>query len=139
MDTGLLIGIVGIVVGIVGIVITTAIAVYSIRDANKQIKNLINLERNRIFVRIRNDMVWLFVNPTKLAHTAEIAKGLEEFNLMSAALQPEQTPNLTNDIVNNETLEYADKLVKVGYATWKPDLDRKKLKQALSGRQANGS
>lgn len=132
MDTGLLIGLVGIVVGIVGIVITMVIAVCSMRDARKQVKDLINLERNRVYVRIRNDMVWLFVDPTELAHSVEIAKGLEEFNLISTVLEPKQNPDITKDIVNNKALEFAQNLVESGYAIWKPEWDMERVKHTIA-------
>lgn len=121
----------GSIIGIVGIVITTIIAVYAICDVRGRVKGLINLERKRVFVRTRNDMVWLFVNPTELAHSAEIAKGLEEFNVISAALDPKQTAELTNSVVNNEALVFAEKLVNEGYATWKPGWDMEKLRQTI--------
>jgi len=122
----------GAIIGIVGIVITTIVAVYAICDVREQVKGLVNLERNRVFTRTRNDMVWLFVNPTELAQSAEIAKGLEEFNLISATLDPKQTAELTNNVVNNEALAYAEKLVNGGYATWKPGWDMDKLKQTIN-------
>jgi hypothetical protein len=121
----------GSIIGIVGIVITTIIAVYAIIDAREQVNGLISVERKRVFTRTRNDMVWLFVDPTELAHTPEIAKGLEEFNLISAALDPKWTPDLTQSVVNNEALVFAEKLVSEGYATWKPGWDMEKLKQTI--------
>ena len=122
----------GSIIGIVGIVITTAIAVYAILDVKERVKGLITLERNRVFSKIRNDMVWLFVDPTELAHSVEIAKGLEEFNLVSAALDPKQSADLTNNVVNNETLAFAEKLVNAGYATWKTGWDMDKVKQTIN-------
>lgn len=76
-------------------------------------------------------MVWLFVDPTELAHSVDIAKGLEEFNLITVAIDPKQTADITNNVVNNEALVYAEKLVKGGYATWKPGWNMEKVKQAV--------
>jgi hypothetical protein len=121
----------GSIIGIVGVVITTIIAVYAMRDVREQVKGLINLERKRVFTRIRNDMVWLFVDPTELAYSAERAKGLEEFALISATLDPKQTADLTNQAVNNEALMFAEKLVNGGYATWKPGWDMEKLRHTI--------
>jgi hypothetical protein len=118
-------------IGIVGIVITTIIAVYAICDVRERVKGLIKVERDRVFTRARNDMVWLFVDPTNLAQSPEIAKGLEEFYVLSASLDPGQTDEHTNDVVNNEALVYAEKLVDGGYATWKPGWDREKLSQTI--------
>jgi len=105
--------------------------VYAIRDVREQVKRLINLERKRVFTRTRNDMVWLFVDPTELAHSAEIAKGLEEFAVISATLDPKQTAEFTGNVVNNEALVFADKLVDGGYAIWKPGWDMEKLAQTV--------
>jgi hypothetical protein len=121
----------GSIIGIVGIVITTIIAAYAICDVRKRVKGLIDLERKRVFTRIRNDMVWLFVNPTELAHSTEIAKGLEEFYVLSAALDPKQTADLTSEMVNNEALVFAEKLVNDGYASWKPGWDMEKLRRTI--------
>lgn len=123
----------GSIIGIVGIVITTVIAVYAILDVRGRVKGLVTLERNRVFSKVRNDMVWLFIDRTELAHSVEIAKGLEEFNLISVALDPKQSADLTNNVVNNEALIFAEKLVKAGYATWKPGWDMDKVKQTISG------
>jgi hypothetical protein len=121
----------GSIIGIVGIVITTIIAVYAIYDVRGRVRNLITLERKRVYTRIRNDMVWLYVDPTLRAHSVEIAKGLEEFAIVSAALNPEQTPDLTNHAMNNEVLLFAKKLVDEGYANWKQGWDMEKVKKAM--------
>jgi CRISPR/Cas system-associated protein Cas10 (large subunit of type III CRISPR-Cas system) len=121
----------GSIIGIAGIVITTVVAVYAIRDVRKQVRYLISVERQRLFARVRNDMVWLFVDPTELAHSVDIAKGLEEFNLITVAIDPKQTADITNNVVNNEALVYAEKLVKGGYATWKPGWNMEKVKQTV--------
>lgn len=123
----------GSIIGIVGIVITAVIAVYAMRDVREQVKGLITLERNRAFVKVRNDMVWLFVEPTECAHSVEIAKGLEEFNVTSVALDPKQSAEHTNSVVNNAALVFAEKLVKTGYATWKPGWDMDKVTRAIDG------
>jgi hypothetical protein len=107
------------------------VSVWAVLDVRKQVKEMIRLERKRVFTRTRNDMVWLFIDPTERSHTPDIAKGLEEFSVLSAALDPEQTPELTNHAMNNEALMFAEKLVNGGYARWKPGWDKEKLKQAL--------
>jgi hypothetical protein len=127
MSTELIVGWVALVVAVIGV----GISLLAILDVRTQIKELIGLERKRVFTKIRNDMVWLFVNPTEHSHSSEIAKGLEEFALLSMALDKKQTPDLTNHAVNNEALLFADKLVKNGYATWKLGWDGDKLKQAM--------
>jgi hypothetical protein len=76
-------------------------------------------------------MVWLFVDPTPLAHSPEIAKGLEEFAVVSQALNPTYTPELAIHAMNNESLAFAEKLVKGGFAVWKPGWDMEKLRQTL--------
>ena len=123
----------GLLTGVVAIVLT----VYAIWDVRKQVRDLIALERKRAFTRVRNDMVWLFIDPTPRAHTPEIAKGLEEFAVLSQILYPEHTPELTNNAVNNDSLMFASRLVENGYATWKPGWDMAKVKKALHDWQSS--
>lgn len=107
------------------------VSVWAVFDVREQVKNLIGLERKRVFTKIRNDMVWLFIDPTNRSHPAEIAKGLEEFSLLSMVLDPKQTPDLTKNAVNNEVLMFADQLVKNGFATWKTGWDVAQVNQTI--------
>src|SRR5271170_7005021 len=118
-------------VGLLISLVAIGLAVYAIYDVRTQVKELISLERKRVFTKTRNDMVWLFIDPTERAHTPEIAKGLEEFAILSMALDPKQTPDLTNHAVNNDALMFADKLVRNGYATWKPGWNIDEVKKTL--------
>jgi sensor domain CHASE-containing protein len=127
MSTELILTSFGLLVAIAAIVVS----VWAILDVRAQVKELIRLERKRVFTKVRNDMVWLFINPTERAHTPEIAKGLEEFAVLSQALDPKQTADLTNHAMNNEALTFAEKLVKNGYATWKDGWNMEELKKTL--------
>jgi len=131
MSTELILAWVAILIAIIGV----GVSVWAVFDVRGQVTRLIQLERKRVFTQIRNDMVWMFVNPTQQSHTPEIAKGLEEFALLSMELNPEHTPDLTNNAVNNESLKFADELVTNGFAVWKPDWDKEKVKQALEAWQ----
>jgi hypothetical protein len=120
-----------LVVGFVGI----AISVLAVLDVRERVKRLIKLERRRVYTRVRNDLVWQFVNVTPLSHTPEIAKGLEEFTAVSRELYPDQTPEQITQAVHQDCLKFADKLVKSGFAVWKPDWDMDKVKHELDAWQ----
>lgn len=127
MSTELILAWIGIFIALVGV----GLSAWAAWDARKQVKRMICLERKRVSTHVRNDMVWLFVDATPLSHSPEIAKGLEEFALLSRELNPAHTPELTTNAVNQESLKFADKLVNNGFAVWKPDWDINKLKQEL--------
>lgn len=121
----------GSIIGIVGTVITTIIAVYAIRDVRERVRVLISLERKRIYTRVRNDLVWLFIEPTEHAYPPEIARGFEEFAVVSQALNPKHTPELTKYAVENETLMFAEKLVNGGLAKWKAGWNEQEVKKTI--------
>ncbi len=125
----------GSIIGIAGIVITTAIAIYAILDVRKQVKGLLIVQRGAAYAKIINDMAWLFVDPTEKAHSAEIAKGLEEFCLLAQVVTPEPGVNVHKEIVEREALSLAKELVENGAATWKSELDQDKVKKELHGWQ----
>jgi hypothetical protein len=131
MSTELILAWVAILIAVAGVFVS----VWAVFDVRGQVTRLIQLERKRVFTRIRNDMVWQFVDATNLSHSPEIAKGLEEFALLSLELDPAQTPDLTKNAVNNESLKFADELVSNGFATWKPEWDKTKLTQAIQSWQ----
>jgi hypothetical protein len=107
------------------------IAIYAIRDTRKQAFKMILLDRNRFYARIRNDMAWLFIDPTDYARKSEIAKGLEEFCITAQEAEPKWTIEDLKGAVENEALHFAATLVKSGYATWKAELDVAAVEQRL--------
>jgi hypothetical protein len=121
----------GLLVALVGV----AIGLWALFDLRAEVKKLINLERKRIYTRVRNDLVWQFVEPLGSAQSPEIAKGLEEFAVISQALSPEHTADLTKHAVENETLVFAKKLVDGGYAKFRPSYDEAKIKEAIQNWQ----
>jgi hypothetical protein len=121
----------GSAIGILGILITTAVAVYAILDVRKQVKGLLVVERNLAYAKILNDMSWLFVDPTERAHSAEIAKGLQEFCLLAQVITPKRAMAVHKETVEKEALSVAKDLVENGAARWKSDLDVEKVKEEL--------
>jgi hypothetical protein len=117
--------------------LTTAVAIFAIRDTRKQVHKMILLDRNRAYVKILNDMAWLVIDPTDAAHTPEIAKGMQEFGLAAQEAEPEWTNEAIKEAVDNESLVLADKIVNGGYATWKIGLDTGKVKKKLADWQTN--
>jgi hypothetical protein len=108
------------------------LAFIAIRDTRKQVVRMILLERDRAYSKILNDMAWLYIAPTQLAHTSDIAKGLHEFVRIQQDLTPELTEETLKSTVENESLALANDLVEKNYATWQIGLDLGKVNQKLS-------
>src|SRR5258708_15850268 len=106
----------GLLVALVGV----AIGVWALLDVRAQVKRLISLERKLIYTRVRNDLVWQFVEPIGSIHSPEIAKGLEEFAVISQALNPEHTADLTKHAVENEALAFSKTLMHSASTHFKP-------------------
>src|SRR5258708_5907410 len=123
-------------VAILGIVITTSIAIYAINDVRKEVKKTVKVARDLAYLRISNDIVWEFIDPTESTCTPEIAKGLHEFGFLAQALNPEWNPEDVKTAVEKEALEFADELVKSGRAKWKKDFDLDKVREAIGRWQA---
>jgi len=125
---------ISLIVSIIGVVISIAalvVAIWALFDVRKHVKDLLNLEYRRSYAKVLNDMAWMFLESTDKGYPKDIAKGLEDFSLLSHSLDPEkdeETPKLT---VEREALVMAEKLVQVGAAKWQPDFDLEKVKKAL--------
>ncbi len=131
MTTELLLGWIGLLAALIAV----GVSIYAILDVRREVKKLIRIERNRAYARILNDMAWLFITPTERAHSKEIAKGLEEFSMFAKILNPERTPDISTNTVNNEALAMADRLVTNGYARWNDGWDIEKVKVELQSWQ----
>jgi hypothetical protein len=127
MSTELIVGWVALLIAVIGV----AVSLWAIWDVRKQVKELITLDRKLLYTRLRNDLVWQFVEPIQSVHPKEIAKGLEEFAVISQALNPAHTAEVTKHAVENETLVFAKKLVDSGYAQFKPEWDEKKIREMI--------
>lgn len=122
-----------LVVDLATTVLTTGVAVYAIWDTRKAAKKMIQLRRDLAYLKIKNDMAWEFIDPTEMAHSPQIAKGLHGFGLLAQALNPECTPETIKSAVENEALEFAEELVNAGRAAWKAGLDPERVRQANNG------
>ncbi len=125
-----------VVVAMAGTVLTTAVAIYAICDVRNKAKKIVRLGRDLAYLKIKNDLVWEFIEPTEAAYTLEIAKGLHEFGLLAQAVNPEATPDTIKSAVEKEALEFAEELVKSGKATWKSGFDAQKVRQAIDSWRA---
>lgn len=123
-------------VGIIGIVLTTAIAIYAILDARNLVKRNLKLERDLVYLRLKNDLVWGFVDSTEEAYSVEIAKGFHDFGLLAQALNPGWTEDDMKTAVEKESLQFAEELVRSGKATWKKDFDLDRVRKAISAWKA---
>lgn len=119
------------IIGILGIVITTVIAVYAIRDARKQVRQSIKLQRDLSYLRLANELVWQFVDPTDRTYSPEITKALHDFGLLAQTLNPEWTPNDIKEAAEREALLDARSRVKEGTAKWKPGIDMQHVNHLL--------
>ncbi len=119
------------ILGIGGILATAGFGVWAINDARKAVKEQTILQRNLSWVRIKTDLVWQLIEPTEKAYDKEIARGLEEFILISTALDPNKNPKALKGAAENEGVEMAEKLVSEGYATWKVGLDAERVRKTL--------
>jgi hypothetical protein len=120
-------------------IIGMCVAIYAIRDTRALARNAIFLERNRVYARVRNDMAWLYIDPTGSGHTSEIAKQLEEFCNLAQALDPAWEIGDIKFAVEREALQYADTLVATGVGAWKPDIKPDGVAQALKEWQSDKS
>lgn len=125
-----------VVIALASTVFTTAVAIYAICDVRNEAKKMLKLGRDLAYLKIKNGIVWEFIEPTESAHTPEIAKGLHEFGLLAQALNPELTPDAMKSAVENEALEFAEELVKSGRATWKSGLDLERVQKAIGSWRA---
>ena len=67
----------------------------------------------------------------------KIAKGIEEFAVVSQAYDPSYTADLSKEAINNESLVFADKLVNAGYATWKQGWNMNEVRKTLHNWQTS--
>jgi hypothetical protein len=107
------------------------VAAYAILDNKKQIRRMIILDRNRAYAKVLNDMSWLYIDPTDIAHTPEIANGLKQFCMIAQDADPGWTDEICKSVVENESLQLAEMLVASGYAIWKDGLDVSKANAKL--------
>jgi len=119
----------GVVLGGVAIWFTW----YGIRDVRREVKRMLTIERDRIYVKLRSDIAWLFLEPTGERHKKQAADLNEEFILLARNLDPKVSAEAWMDFINNEALSHANNLVKNGYARypagWHPEAIKKSLKQ----------
>jgi hypothetical protein len=117
-------------------VVMLAVAIYAILDTRKQARRMVLLERNRVYVRVRNDMAWRYIDPTPIAQSSEVAKALEEFIITAQEAEPEWAEADIKAAVEEIALHFADTLVKSGYAKWKTGLNTQEVKERLARFQA---
>jgi len=113
-------------VGLAGLLVALlalGISLWGIRDVREQVRRLVELERNRIFTRLLNDVVWEFVDPTDTRANVTHVKVMHESCMLTQALEPMQTTDSAQTAALNEVLVLARNLVERGLAKWKPGMD----------------
>jgi len=113
-------------------VITLTVAVYAILDTRKQTQRMVRLERDRSYMKVRNDMAWIRLDPTPEGETSGIANGLEEFCATAIAVEPTWAIKEIGTAVRNNSLAFAETLVEKGYANWKPNVNLKDVEKTLN-------
>ncbi len=124
------------IIGIIGIVITTAIAIFAILDARRLVKESIDIDRKLAYLKVKNDLVWEFIDPTESAYSPQIAKGLHVFGFLSQELNPKVSHEAIKESVEKESLQFAEELVNSGRAQWQKDLDSEKVRHEIKSWQA---
>src|ERR1700722_7372788 len=117
---------------IIGIFITTVIAIYAILDARNQVKKSTELQRNIAYLRLKNDLMWMFVDPTEGTYSSEIAKGFPDLDVLAKALNPKVKSEHLKEAAENEALQSAADLVAIGTFVWKEDLDLEAVTKKLA-------
>jgi hypothetical protein len=102
--------------------LTTLYATYAIYDTRKQMREVLRLDRLRVYKKVRTDMMWLYIDPTGLLATPELAKGMEDLWTIVQILDPEWTLADLKGAVENEAKFAAQILVENGHAAWKDGL-----------------
>jgi hypothetical protein len=131
--------IVGIVLSIIGTIVTTVVAVYAIRDARNLVKKGTELQRNISYLRLRNDLMWMFVDPTEDTYPSEIAKGFHDFDVLAKALNPKVKSEHLKEAAENEALQSAADLVAAGTFVWKQEIDVEEVNKRLAKWKADKS
>jgi hypothetical protein len=124
--------IVGIALSIIGTIATTVVAVYAIRDARNLVKKSTELQRNISYLRLKNDLMWMFVDPTEGTYSSEIAKGFHDFDVFAKALNPTVKSEHLKEATENEALQSAADLVAAGMFVWKKELNLDAVNKKLA-------
>lgn len=106
-------------------------SVYGIFDVRKQVRMLVELQRNLIFAKILREMVWRFVEPTEDTRQFGISNEMHEFTMLVRALEPKKTLDEVQAYANNEVLTHAKTMVARGLATYKPDMDEQVIEEMV--------
>jgi hypothetical protein len=131
--------IVGIVLSIIGTIVTTVVAVYAIRDARNLVKKSTELQRNISYLRLKNDLMWMFVDPTEDTYPSEIAKGFHDFDVFAKALNPKVKSQHLKEAAENEALQSAADLVAIGTLKWKEEVNVEAVTQKIAKWKADKS
>jgi len=123
------VGLAGVLVGFAAI----SISVYAILDVRKQVRNLLEIERERTAIGLMNDMAWaLYLDPVEsTTYPPAVAKGMISFGLLAHALNPSHTPETLVSAMEKESLALADEIVQKGQASWKHDLSHDAIQREL--------
>ena len=120
--------IVGLVVGFFAL----AVAFYGIYDVRKKVRELLALERNRLYARLVDANAWRFVDPIKEVERDTNVRDIHEFAILLRFLNPSLTLDEAQEYANHESLYLADTFVKRGFAHWRKDFDQARVQIELA-------
>lgn len=122
--------------GLIAALIALGVAIFGIKDVRKLVRDLIKLERNRVWTRVLHGDALKFVEP--LTETAARSDGgMHEFIMLVRALEPELSLDDAQNYANHEVLCLAQEMVTRGMAKWRPNIDEDAVKSMIDSWQAD--
>jgi hypothetical protein len=113
-------------------VIALLVSIYAIIDNKAIASRAVFLARDQAFTKIRNNMVWEYIDPTPDAHRMDIANDSEQFGAMAKAAEPGKwTDAIIKEVIDSTSLHYASALVAAGLGKWKPKFSMEAIDKKL--------
>ena len=109
-------------------VVALAGTVYGICDVRRQVREMLELQRNLLYTEALNESLYDFVDPSagslKWAH-------MHKFAIVQRALEPKRTLDGAQLAATYEALWIANELTKNGMTSWKAEVDANKVQDEL--------
>ena len=107
------------------------VAIYAILDVRHLIRRyVLEAQRDLIYIEAINCLCWEFITPVKEVYSPEMATLLDKFHHLQKQIHPNNTAEISKEVVEKEALVAAHKLVVSGGVRWK-DLDLEKVQKVL--------
>jgi hypothetical protein len=127
MNVDLWVGIAALLVGIGAL----AVAIYAIADVRHLVRRYVmEAQRDLVFIEAINKLCWEFITPVKAVYSPEMAVLIHKFHHLQQELHPDNTAEISKELIEKEALVAAHKLVTFGGVAWK-DVDVDKVQEVL--------